>query len=422
MDQIDESDVDLIDPWFRHRQPDRWYALLAHLRTLDRPMYFREKPFPFLPHGDGYYALVTHADVSEATRDARAFRNAPTATVPETPRWLARYSGDMILDTDNPQHTRLRRIVSRAFTPRTLTRIDEQIRRAAGEIVRDFAKSGGGDIASRVAAPMPARIICEMMGVPRYLMSEVLDLSLSLAGGYDPGYGGFPESRSPVRSLATGVRLFYGSRRLSRIGMSVARERARRPTGDIASRLVTANPDGEHLTPRELSSFVNTLLVAGSETTHNAITHGIKLLTDHPAQRELLLSDLNRYLDGAIEEILRLSSPILTFRRTVAEERELGGRTFRPGDRVMLFYPSANRDERVFDRPEEFDITRDPNPHLAFGGPGPHYCLGAHLARRELSAVFRELFTQLPGLRAVGEPEYLVSPQLNGITRLDCTF
>jgi cytochrome P450 len=189
----------------------------------------------------------------------------------------------------------------------------------------------------------------------------------------------------------------------------VGRERRRRPCDDLISALVTANVDGRHLNARELGSFFSLLLVAGVETTRNAIAHGLKLLTDNPDQKALLLSDFDRYAAGFVDEVVRHASPIIQFRRTLARDHELGGRTLRAGEDVVLYYVSANRDQTVFTDPDRFDITRKPNPHVGFGGGGPHFCLGTSLARQEMAVLFRELFTRLPDLRSEGEPHLVPS-------------
>jgi cytochrome P450 len=185
---------------------------------------------------------------------------------------------------------------------------------------------------------------------------------------------------------------------------------------------VTANVDGSRLSSRELGAFFSLLLVAGVETTRNTIAHGLVLLAEHPAQRELLLSDFDRYASGFVEEVVRYCSPIIQFRRTVARDYELNGHPLRAGDEVVLFYPSANRDEEVFAEPDTFDITRTPNPHVGFGGGGPHFCLGASLARQELTVLFRELLTRLPDLRTTGAPELVPSSFDNRVGRLPFAF
>ena len=208
---------------------------------------------------------------------------------------------------------------------------------------------------------------------------------------------------------------------LAALVTDLAAARARRPHDDLVSALVTANIDGEQLTSAELASFFILLVVAGNETTRNAISHALMLLTEYPDQRALLLADLEDRIGGAVEEIVRYASPVILMRRTLTRDYSMNGHDFREGDKVILFYYSANRDESVFADPERFDITRSPNPHVGFGGPGPHFCLGSHLARREVTVMLRELLTRVPDITA-GEPDRLLSSFINGIKRLPCEF
>jgi cytochrome P450 len=210
--------------------------------------------------------------------------------------------------------------------------------------------------------------------------------------------------------------------RLHRLVGRVGQERRRRPTDDLVSALVTANVEGKRLTSRELGAFFSLLLVAGVETTRNAIAHALVLLSTHPEQRDLLVSDFDRYSGGFVEELVRYCSPIIQFRRTLARDYELDGYAMRAGEDVVLFYPSANRDESVFADPDTFDITRGPNPHVGFGGGGPHFCLGTALARQEIAVLFRELYTRLPNLRAAAAPELVLSSFDNRVGRLPFTF
>jgi methyl-branched lipid omega-hydroxylase len=209
---------------------------------------------------------------------------------------------------------------------------------------------------------------------------------------------------------------------LHRLVARLGRERREAPGDDLISALVTADVDGERLSVRELGAFFDLLLVAGNETTRNALAHGLKLLTDHSDQRAILLADFDRRIGGAVEEIVRYVSPVIWMRRTVTRDFIMNGHAYREGDKAVLFYQAANRDESVFADPERFDITRSPNPHVGFGSAGPHFCLGAHLARREITAMLRELLTRVPDIRAAGEPDRLLSSFINGIKHLPCEF
>ncbi|GAA3159352.1 methyl-branched lipid omega-hydroxylase Cyp124 [Planomonospora alba] len=415
---VNAADIDLSEiPFWALPQSARMDAF-RRLRALDRPVFVRENKIPFVGHGPGYYALVRHADVTEASRNAGVFSSEPTAnSIVDMPRWMAVYFGSMI-NMDDPRHARLRRIVSRAFTPRILAKMEEDLQRAATRIVDEAVAEGSGDFVTRVAARLPVQVICDMMGIPPEHHGRVLRATNIILGNADPEYTGIqPELRrwNVARGL---VKLMGAGRELNHLAARLGRARRGRSTGDLTSLLVNGE---ESLTPQELGSFFILLVVAGSETTRNAVSHGLKLLTDHPEQRALLLEDFEGRIAGAVEEIVRYSTPVIQFRRTLTRDHSMNGMDYRRGDKVLLFYNSANRDESVFTDPDVFDITRHPNPHVGFGGPGPHYCLGAHLARREITVMFRELLTRVPGIRAAGEPSYLLSNFINGIKHLPYT-
>ncbi|MEV4369782.1 MULTISPECIES: cytochrome P450 [unclassified Nonomuraea] len=413
------ADLDISQiPFWGLPQADRMETF-RRLRGLERPLFVPEQTVPFIGGGPGYHALVRHADVTEASRNAAVFSSEPCSnSIPDMPRWLSVYFGSMI-NMDDPRHARLRRIVSRAFTPRILSKMEEDLARAAAEIVDEAIEQGPGDFVAQVAARLPVRVICDMMGIPPKFHDLVLRRTNVILGNADPEYTGIDPnfSRANVaRGLAKLLRAGYS---LNRMAARLGDERRRRPTGDLVSLLVGGE---ERLSSQELGSFFILLVVAGSETTRNAIAYGLKLFTDHPEQRELLLADFDARVGRACDEIVRYATPVIQFRRTLTRDHEMNGVPYKKGDKVLLFYNSANRDESVFTDPDVFDITRDPNPHVGFGGPGPHYCLGAHLARREMSVMFRELFTRLPGIRTSGEPDFLLSNFINGIKHLPYTF
>jgi cytochrome P450 len=409
--------IDLVDMTFWDRAPELRLADFARLRALESPVYFAEPRVPFVRAGKGFYALVKHADVVAASRNAKVFSSEPAATSPEPPPWLAKIFGTPMVNMDDPGHARLRRIVFRAFTPKMLAKIEDEVGALATRIVDRVVEEGPRDFVEQVAAPFQLNVICAMMGIPEKARPYVLSRVDAMTE-----YSGVRGSLANPRTL----RLLYGNLKaivdLRRLVVRLGKARRERPGDDLVSALVNANPDGERLSLAELGSFFDLLLVAGNETTRNTLAHGLHLFTAHPDQRDLLLADYDERIGGAIEELVRYVSPIIQFRRTLTTDHELGGHAFKAGDKVVLFYLAANRDPEVFADPDVFDITRSPNPHVGFGGPGPHLCLGANLARMELKIMFRELFTRLPDLRSTGEPRYLLSNFDNGITRLPFTF
>ncbi|MFC5181516.1 cytochrome P450 [Actinomadura harenae] len=422
----------LSDPAFWARPPAAREAVFAELRRRDRPAFFTELKLPFIRRGAGYHALVRHADVVEASRTPEVFSSEPCSnSIADLPGYLSRYFGSMI-NMDDPRHARLRRIVSRAFTPRMLARTETGLRASARRIVDDLIARGpgrghgSGDFVTDVAARLPVQVICDMMGIPEADRAMVYDRTNIILGIGDPEYSG---GREFARTGITRTGVLYGlaagltaGYELNHMAMRLARRRRRAPADDLVSALATANVDGESLTDQEIGSFFILLVVAGNETTRNAMAHGLRLLTGAPGQRELLLADFDGRIAGAVEEIVRMATPVIQFRRTLTRDHEMNGNRYRAGDKVLLFYNSANRDETVFERPDRFDILRSPNPHVGFGGPGPHFCLGANLARREITVMFRELFERVPEIRATGEPDRLYSNFINGIKHLPFTY
>jgi cytochrome P450 len=397
---------DLADPAFWERSESERREVFARLRRLDRPVFVQP------PGGRGYHALVRHADVVAASKNATMFSSEPAVTTPEPPRWVRAVFGDSMVNMDGKAHTGLRTVVSRAFTPRRVASIVDDIHVAAREIVDEVIATRPPDFVEAVAAQLPVRVICDMMGIaPKdraWVLAQVTE-STEFIG----------VRRSRLRLPGQNLRALA---KLHMLVRAVGRERRREPTDDLVSALVTANVDGQRLDGRQLGSFFSLLLVAGIETTRNAIAHGLALLSDHPDQRDLLLADLDTRLPQAVDEMVRVASPIRQFRRRVTADGEWHGYPLRAQDRVVLFYVSANQDEDVFADPETFDITRSPNPHVGFGGTGPHFCLGAHLARQEMAAMFGELLRRLPDVRTVGEPELAASSFDNRVRRMPFTF
>jgi methyl-branched lipid omega-hydroxylase len=408
------AEIDLSDTTFWGLPLADRAAAFALLRAQPRPQFYAEPEVPFAEQGPGYYALVRHADVVEASRHADAFCSANGATsIADLPAEFNEYFGSMI-NMDDPRHARLRRIVSRAFSPRMVARFQDNAQQVAAAIVDELLATGPCDFVSHVAARLPLQIICDMMGIPDDQYDMVLANTNIILSGADPEFLSEDLDEAVTQLLGAG-------QELADLVTSLAVARAQAPADDLTSALVTANIDGEQLTSAELASFFILLVVAGNETTRTALSHALMLLTEYPDQRALLLDDLESRIEGAVEEIVRYASPVVFMRRTLTRDYSMNGQGYREGDKVVLFYYSANRDEAVFADPDRFDITRSPNPHVGFGGAGPHYCLGTHLARRELNVMLRELLTRVPNMTA-GEPDRLLSSFINGIKRLPCEF
>ncbi len=408
---VEGVDLSLIEFW---QQPlEARHADFAKLRALGKPPYFVVPEGPFSVPGDGYYAFVSHADVAEASRQPELFSSARGATsIEDLPAEFNEYFGSMI-NMDDPRHARLRRIVSRAFTPRMIKKFEEDVQRTAAGIVDDLLETGPCDFVQQVSARLPLKIICEMMGIGDEHYDMVLRNTNIILSGADPEFISENMDEAITQLLTAG-------KDLADLVTKVAADRAEHPQDDVITSLANANIDGEQLTPAELGSFFILLVVAGNETTRTAISHALNLLTRHPDQRELLLADLEGRLPGTVEEIVRYVSPVIFMRRSVTRDCKLNGHSYHEGDKCVLFYWAANRDESVFPEPGRFDITRSPNPHVGFGAAGPHFCLGAHLAKREMTVMLRELMTRVPTIRAAGEPDRLLSSFINGIKHLPC--
>jgi cytochrome P450 len=271
--------------------------------------------------------------------------------------------------------------------------------------------SGTADFVHEFAGPLPLEIICSMMGIPPEDYERIFDWTNTILGASDPEFGGTYE------------RLMEVSLEIFAYAQALGEDRRAHPTDDITSALMAAEVDGDQLTPQEFGSFFILLAVAGNETTRNAISHGLRALTDHPDQRELWFGDFDAHTRTAVDEIVRWATPVIHFRRTVTADTELGGQSLAAGDKVVLFYASANRDPAAFEQADRFDITRPLQPvQVGFGAGGPHFCLGANLARREIAIAFDEIRKRLPTLRTVGEPDYLKSNFINGIKRIPCAW
>lgn len=408
VDEINLSDIE-----FWALPVDEREGAFKTLRE-QRPLGFFPEPDPavdWIPMGPGYWAFTRHEHISFASREPDLFASGRGATsVQDLPAEFLEFFGSMI-NVDDPRHARLRRIVSRGFSPRMLRQVEEDVQRVAEGIVDDALEKGGGDFVTEVAARLPLKIICDMMGIPERDYDTVFTRSNVILSAGDPEY--VPEGVDLATALLT------AGQELSELVQDLGRHRVEHPTDDLTSALVTAEVDGERLSSQELGSFFILLVVAGNETTRNAISHGLLALTEHPDQRALWAADFEGVASTAVEEIVRWATPVTWMRRSLTADVELDGQQLSEGDKVLLFYNSANRDEKVFADPFRFDLRRQPNGHVGFGGPGPHFCLGANLARREITVMFRELFRRMPGIEAVGTPDRLRSSFINGIKHLD---
>jgi len=364
--------------------------------------------------GPGYVAVTRYADVAEVSRHPEIYRSGRGAvSILDLPDEMVEYFAGMI-STDNPRHARLRRIVSQAFSPRMIGRIEDDIERVTDAVVDRVAPTGACDFATDVAAPLPLEIICSMMGVSPDDQTDVLRCSNIILSNGDPEY--VPAAVHPVTAI------LEAGFELTALMEAIGADRLAHPADDLTTVLVHGNVDGEALTHAELASFFILLLTAGNETTRNAISHGLWTLTEHPDQRAVWAEAVGAVTPSAVEEVVRWASPVIWMRRTLAEDAVLGGEELYAGDKVLLFYNSANRDEDAFDDPFRFDVMRTPNPHFGFGAAGPHFCLGAHLARREIAAMFAALFRRTPDIVATAPPDRLRSNFINGIKHLPCAF
>jgi cholest-4-en-3-one 26-monooxygenase len=402
-----------LPPDFDFTDPDL-YAVrvpqeeLAELRRT-APVWWNPQPPGTGGFDDGgYWAVTRHADIVEVSRDSDTYSTWENTAIIRHQEGSTREQIELqrfvMLNIDPPQHTKLRGIVSRGFTPRAIGSLREALTARAGRIMAAALDGGSGDFVRDVAAELPLQAIAELIGVPQQDRGKVFAWSNDMVGYDDPEYTADP-------AAAAAEIIGYS--------MGMAEDRRRCPRDDIVTKLTLAEVDGGNLSPDEFGFFVILLAVAGNETTRNAISHGMLAFLDHPGQWELFRAERP---DTAADEIIRWATPVTVFQRTALRDTVLGGQQIKAGQRVGLFYRSANFDEEVFDRPERFDIRRSPNPHLGFGGSGAHFCLGASLARLEIDLIFNAIADTMPGIRKAGEPVRLRSGWLNGIKRLPVTY
>jgi cholest-4-en-3-one 26-monooxygenase len=354
--------------------------------------------------------VTKYQDVIDVERDPKTFSSARGGALLDD---QGEGTELMMLNQDPPQHTRLRNLVARGFTPKVMKGLEPHIRDAARQIVdRVASRDDVVDFVPNLAAELPLVVIAELLGIPYEDRHKVFEWSNRLVGAADPEYAGTEESGPPINA----------SIELYAYAQSLADDRRARPMDDIVTTLITAELDGEKLSDIEFNVFVLLLAVAGNETTRNLISGGMLALMEHPDQRDRLVADLDGLLPSAVDEMLRWVSPVQYFRRTATVDTELRGVPIRAGQKVTIWYGAANRDEDVFPQAHEFDVGRAPNEHVAFGGRGPHYCLGASLAKLEIRVMFEEILGRLPDMRLAGEPERLRSTLISGIKHLPVQF
>ncbi|WP_445162582.1 cytochrome P450 [Mycobacterium sp. Dal123C01] len=378
----------------------------AELRRTS-PVWWNEQPESIFGDG-GYWVISRHEDVRDISRNSELWSTNRKGAVMRLPDGVTadqlELTKALLVNHDAPEHTRLRKLVSRLFTPRAIAQLEEKLGGAAAEIVRSASLKEDGNFVDDIAMNLPLLAIADLIGVPEADRAKLFDWTNAIMNTDDPDFASDP-------TVANAELMAYA--------YNMADERRRCPADDIVTRLIQADIDGDALGDVEFAFFVILLAVAGNETTRNAMTHGMNAFFDNPEQWELFKRERPA---TAVDEIIRWASPVHCFQRTALADVELGGVTVREGQRVGLFYSSANFDQEVFESPFQFDILRNPNPHLSFGGNGAHYCIGANLARMEIKLIFDELAEQLPDITRLAEPQRLRSGWINGVKRLDVAY
>nr|WP_234712937.1 cytochrome P450 [Mycolicibacterium komanii] len=381
-------------------------AEFAQLRKT-APVWWNEQPESIFDDG-GYWVISRHEDIKAISRNGELWSTNRKGAVMRLPEGVTseqlELTKALLINHDAPEHTRLRKLVSRLFTPRAIATLEERLATAAREIVAAARQKGSGNFVDDIAMRLPLLAIADLIGVPEADREKLFHWTNAIMNTDDPDFDSDPTAANAE---------------LMGYAYTMAEERRRCPADDIVTRLIEADIDGESLDDVEFAFFVILLAVAGNETTRNAMTHGMNAFFENPDQWELF----KRVRPAtAADEIVRWATPVHCFQRTALADTELGGVTIREGQRVGLFYSSANYDEEVFDQPFRFDILRDPNPHLGFGGNGAHYCIGANLARMEIKLIFDEIADQIPDITKLGEPQRLRSGWINGVKDLQVSY
>ena len=400
-------DVDISSNEFWTKSFDERDQSFARLRR-DAPVSWHPPTeFPF-PHEEaGFWAVVKNDDINAVSRQTQRFGSGYGVSLDPMPFELMR-SASFFLTMDDPEHARYRALVSAAFTPRQVKLIDDQIRSAAREIVGDLVGAGDVDFIEHFASRLPMRTIADMMGVPESERSAAARAGDAVIGRSDPEFG---DPTDPIRVITDAISYLHT------LGADLAQHRRAHPADDLLTNLVQAEVDGQRLTDADIGAFMVLFTVAGNDTTRNTTALTTMAFDKNPDQRTYLLEDFDARIMPAVDQFIRHGSPVMQFARTALVDTELGGQQIAQGDKVCVFYCSGNRDEAVFDRPDVFDVSRPKNPHVGFGGGGPHFCIGVGLAKSQLRALFGELLTRVPNIE-VGEPEFAVGNFIRVINRL----
>ena len=399
---MDSGQIDLLDPKrFEESVPHEWFTWLRHNAPIFRHVE---------PGGPGFWVVTRYDDVVEVNRDGQTYsseqsRGGVVALEDADAAADISAQGRMMLTMDAPDHTRYRSLVNRGFTPRMIGALGSHIREMVIKILEPAIAKGDCDFVKEVAAELPLQVIAEMLGVPFEDRHKLFEWSNRMIGSKDPEYA---VSQQLVQNAA--IEMYMYSNEL-------AKKRREQPRDDIVTALLKADSNGDQLSEMDFNVFFLLLAVAGNETTRNALSHGVHTLIEHPKQYRMLVDDPSM-VPSATEEILRWASPVMFFRRNVTRDTELRGQKLKAGDKVSIWYISANRDENVFPNPFTFDIKRSPNEHVAFGGGGPHFCLGASLARMEINILLEELVKRVSSIEQIGEVKRLRSTFINGIKHL----
>jgi cytochrome P450 len=364
------------------------------------------------PDDRGYWAVTRRSDIVAVSRNNEVFLSGKGVMFESFPEELLEAS-QSFLAMDPPRHTKLRKLVSAAFTPRQVRRIEDSIRANAKTIVEELRAAGSGaDFVDHCAKELPIRTLSDMVGIPESQREHMAHATDAMVSWADPAS---LDGRNPLEVLVESQLYVH------QVAGALAAERREHPGDDLISSLVNAEVDGDRLADADVAAFFVLLSVAANDTTRQTTSHAMKALTDFPGERAWLLEDFDNRIGTAVEEFIRWATPVMTFRRTPATDFELGGQTILAGEKVVMFYPSGNWDTEVFDHPERLDLSRSPNPHVGFGGGGLHFCLGAHVARAQLRAIFGELLRQLPDIQA-GDPTYVAGNFIHAVHSMPCTF